>query len=61
MPSLKYSNTNVEAINLAIKSFNWKNSSADGKDNHAPVVFFNETLTSRKKTFIDSDLPWMTE
>ena len=60
MPSLKYSNTNVEAINLAIKSFNWENSSR-GKDIHAPVVFFNETLTSRKKTFIDSDLPWMTE
>ena len=52
MPSLKYSNTNVEAINLAIKPFNWENS-LDVKDIHAQVVFFNETLTSRKKTFIE--------
>ena len=50
MPSLEYSNTNVEAINLAIKSFNWKNSFGV-KDIHAQVVFFNETLTSRKKNF----------
>ena len=60
MPSLEYSNTKVEAINLAIKSFNWENS-FHVKDIHAQVVFFNETLTSRKKSFIDSDLPWMTE
>ena len=49
MPSLEHSNTNVEAINLAIKSFNWKNSFGV-KDIHAQV-FFNETLTSRKKNF----------
>ena len=56
MPSLEYSNTNIEAINLAIKSFNWENSFSV-KDTHAQVVFFNETLASRKKTFRDSDLP----
>ena len=54
-------NANVEAINLAIESFNWENA-FDGKDN-AQVALFNETLLnicnnfilSRTKTFADSD------
>ena len=63
-----YRNTNVEAINSAIESFNWKNA-FDGKDIHAQVTFFNETLLNifsnfipnRIKTFKDSDPPWMTK
>ena len=38
-----YSNANVEIINLAIESFNWENAS-DGKDMHARVALFDETL-----------------
>ena len=38
-----YRNANVEAMNSAITSFNWENT-FDGKDVHAQVVFFNETL-----------------
>ena len=63
-----YSNANVEAINLAIESFNWENA-FDGKDIHAQVALFNETLLNifsnfipnRKKAFTDSDPPWITE
>ena len=61
-------NGNVEAINAAIGSFNWEKA-FDGKDIHAQVALFNETLLnnfrnfipSRTKTFTDSDPPWMTE
>ena len=61
-------NTNVEAINSAIESFNWEKA-FDGKDIHAKVALFNKTLwnifsnfiPSRTKTFTDSGLPWMTE
>ena len=60
-------NTNVEAINSAIESFNLKNA-VDGKGIHAQVAFFNETLLrifsnfipNRIKRFTDSDPPWMT-
>ena len=53
-----YSNAIVEAINLAIESFNWEND-FDGKDIHTQVALFNETLltifsnfiTDRKKKF----------
>ena len=38
-----YSNANVEVINSAIESFNWEND-FDGKDIHAQVALFNETL-----------------
>ena len=63
-----YCNANVEAINSAIESFNWEKA-FDGKDIHAQVALFNETLLnifsnfipSRTKTFTDSDPPWMTE
>ena len=58
-----YGNANVEAINLAIESFNWE------KDIYAQLALFNETLLSifsnfmpnRTKTFADSDPPSMTE
>ena len=61
-------NTNVEAINSAIESFNWEKA-FDGKDIHAQVALFNETLLNifsnfipnRTKTFAQSDPPWMTE
>ena len=61
-------NTNVEAINSAIESFNWEKA-FDGKDIHAQVALFNETLLNifsnfipnRTKTFTYSDPPWMTE
>ena len=57
-----YSNTNVEAINLAIESFNWENA-FDGKDIHAQVALFNESvlnifsnfIPSRRKTFALND------
>ena len=63
-----YRNANVKAINSAIESFNWENA-FDGKDIHAQVAFFNETLLNifsnfipnRIKTFTDSDPPWMTK
>ena len=58
-----YSNAKVEAMNLAIESFNWENAS-DGNDIDAQVSSFNETILdiysnfirSRTKTFKDSDL-----
>ena len=46
-----YSNANVEAINLAIESFNWENA-FDGKDIHAQVALFNETLLNIFSNFI---------
>ena len=63
-----YRNANVEAINSAIKSFNWENT-FDGKDIHVQVTLFNESLLNiftnfipnRTKTFTDSDPLWMTE
>ena len=63
-----YRNANVEAINSAIQSFNWENA-FDGKDIHAQVVLFNETLLNifsdftlnKTKTFTDNDPPWMNE
>ena len=63
-----YCNANVEAINSAIESFNWEKA-FDGKDIHAQVALFNETLLNifsnfipnRTKTFTYSDPPWMTE
>ena len=63
-----YRNANVEAINSAIESFNWENTFY-GKDIHAQVALFNETLLyffsnfipNRTKTFTGSDPPWMTE
>ena len=63
-----YCNANVEAINSAIESFNWEKA-FDGKDAHAQVALFNETLfnifsnfiPSRTKTFTDSDPSRMTE
>ena len=61
-------NGNVEAINTAIGSFNWEKA-FDGKDIHAQVALFNETLLNifsnfipnRTKTFAESDASWMTE
>ena len=61
-------NAKVEAINLTIQSFNWENA-LDGKDIHAQIVSFNESLLSifsnftsnRTKTFTDGDPPWMTK
>ena len=63
-----YCNANVEAINSTIESFNWEKA-CYGKDIHAQVALFNETLLnifsnfilSRTKTFTDSDPLWMTE
>ena len=63
-----YCNDKVEAINSAIESFNWEKA-FEGKDAHAQVALFNETLfnifsnfiPSRTKTFTDSDPPRMTE
>ena len=63
-----YCNANVEAINSAIESFNWEKA-FDGKDAHAQVALFNETLfnifsnfiPSRTKTFTNSDPSRMTE
>ena len=61
-------NANVKVINPVIESFNQENA-FDGKDIHAQVVFFNETLlnifsnfiSNRIKTFTESDPPWMTK
>ena len=63
-----YRDTNFEAINSAIESFNWENA-FDVKDIHAQIAFFNEThlnifsnfLPKRMKTFTESDPPWMTK
>ena len=63
-----FSNASVESINLAIESFNHGNA-FDGKDIHAQVTLFSETLLNifsnfipnRTKTLTDSDPPWMTE
>ena len=63
-----YRDANVEAINSAIESFNWEKA-VDGKDIHAQLALFNETLlnifsnfiTNRTETFTDSDPPWMIE
>ena len=63
-----YCNANVEEINSATESFNWEKA-FDGKDIHAQVALFNETLLNifsnfipnRTKTFTYSDPPWMTE
>ena len=65
---LVYPNANVEAINSAAESFNWEEA-FDGKDIHAQVASSNETplnifsnfMPNRRKTFTDSDPPWMTE
>ena len=46
-----YRNTNVEAINSAIESFNWENDFA-GKDIHALAGLFNETLLNIFSYFI---------
>ena len=59
-----YRNANVEAINSAVESVNWENA-FDGKDIHAQVALFNETLLNifsnfilnRTKTFTESDPP----
>ena len=63
-----YRNVNVEAIISAIESFNCEKG-FDGKDIHAQVALFDETLLNifsnfipnRTKNFTDSHPPWMTE
>ena len=50
-PIWDYRNANVKAINSAIESFNWENA-FDGKDIHAQIAFFNETLLNIFSNFI---------
>ena len=60
---------NIDAINLAIKFFNWENA-FNGKDINSQVKLFNETLMknifsnfipNKIKTFRSSDPSWMNE
>ena len=61
-----YKKANIDAINLAIKSFDWENA-FNGKDINSQVDLFNETLMNifsnfipnKIKTFRDSHPPWM--
>ena len=46
-----YPNANVEAINSAIEPFNWEKA-FNGKDNHAQVALFSETLLKVFGNFI---------
>ena len=63
-----YKKANIDAINLAIKSFNWENV-FHGKDINSQVELYNETLMNifsnfipnKIKTFRDSDPPWMND
>ena len=63
-----YKKANIDAINLAIKSFNWENA-FNGKDINFQVKLFNETLLNifsnfipnKIKTFRDSHPPWINE
>ena len=63
-----YKKANIDAINLAIKSFNWENA-FNGKDINSQVKLFNETLLNifsnfipnKIKTFRDSDPPWIND
>ena len=63
-----YNVANVEPICFAIESFNSENA-FEGKDIHAQLALFNETLlntfsnfiANRRKTFTNSDPPWMTK
>ena len=63
-----YNVANVEPKYLAIESFNSENA-FEGKDIHAQLALFNETLlntfsnfiANRRKTFTNSDPPWMTK
>ena len=48
-----YKNANIDAIILAIKSFNWKNA-FNGKDINSQVEFFNETLMNIFSNFKNS-------
>ena len=60
-----YKKANTDAINLAIKSFNWE-SAFNGKDINSQVQLFNETpmsifsnfIRNNIKTFRDCDPPW---
>ena len=58
-----YCNANVEVINSAIESFNWEKA-FNGKDIHAQVALFSETLLNIFGNFIpnrEKRSPWMTE
>ena len=63
-----YKKGNIDAINLAIKSFNWERA-FNGKHINSQVELFNETLMTifsnfipnKVKTFRDSDPPWMND
>ena len=63
-----YKKVNIDAINLAIKSFNWEKA-FNGKDINSQVKLFNETLLNifsnfipnKIKTFRDSDPPWIND
>ena len=63
-----YKKANIDAINLAIKSFNWEKA-FNGKDINSQVKLFNETLLNifsnfipnKIKTFRDSDPPWIND
>ena len=46
-----YKKANIDAINLAIKSFNWENA-FNGKDINSQVNLFNETLLNSFSNFI---------
>ena len=49
-----YRNANFEAINSVIESFNWENA-FDGKDTHAKIALFNETLLNIFSNFIQTE------
>ena len=61
-----YKKANTNAINVAIKPFNWGNA-FNGIDINSQRELFNETLKNilsifipnKIRTFIDSDPPWM--
>ena len=63
---LDYKKANIDAINLAIKYFNWENS-FNGKNINSKVELFNETIMNifsnvtltKIKTFRNSDPSWM--
>ena len=63
-----YQKANIDAINLAIKSFNWENA-FNGTDinsqlelfNEDPVNIFSNFIPNKIKTFRDSRTPWVND
>ena len=63
-----YKKANIDAINLAIKFFNWENA-LNGKDINSQMELFNKAfmkifsnfIPNKTKSFRDSDPPWVND